>query len=90
MQARKHRSVIPPGRHLPSHRGIVSIRIPAQPFTVVGTAGFTKPSRCRLGASTSCARLLESDVDAAARGVFECLFGLVSEAIASETVKRET
>ena len=35
-------------------------------------------------------RLLEDDVDAAARGVFERLFGVVAEVIAMETVKRGT
>ena len=39
-----------------------------------------------------CGRLLESDddVDAAARGVFERLYGLVAKAILLETVKRAT
>ena len=34
--------------------------------------------------------LLENDADAAARGVYERLFGLVAEAIATETVKQGT
>ena len=34
-----------------------------------------------------CDRLLEADVDAATRGVFERLFGLVADVIARETVK---
>ena len=37
-----------------------------------------------------CDRLLEDDVDAAAHGVFERLFGLVTEIIELETVKRGT
>ena len=37
-----------------------------------------------------CDRLLEDDVDAAARGVFERLYGLVAKAILLETVKRGT
>ena len=37
-----------------------------------------------------CDRLLEDDVDAAARGVVERLFGLVAEVIEPETVKRGT
>ena len=35
-------------------------------------------------------RLLAAGVDAAARGVFERLFGLVAEVIVTETVKRGT
>ena len=35
-------------------------------------------------------RLLGADADAAARGVFERLFGLVAEVIVRETVKRGT
>ena len=38
---------------------------------------------------TVCDHLLEDDVDAAARGVFERLFGLVAEAILLETVNEE-
>ena len=34
-------------------------------------------------------RLLESDADAAARGVFDSLFGLVGEAVVPQTVSEE-